>query len=166
MGQNSCRGFTHRGTLGASGSLRTSHSSRTLGRREGNEVWWTLNTGLLRARPSESSFSTLGPQSTKAIIGSSVCLTIGRLPGLPGQDSYRDNPGFQPLGNLSLLPKGPAALSWPPVVAHLCAPYTVTPSCPGSLSFINSVILTWGPGAPEGPWGPGAPASPFCPASP
>lgn len=36
-----CRGFTHWGALCASGSLWTSHSSRTLGRKEGNGgVWW------------------------------------------------------------------------------------------------------------------------------
>lgn len=35
------RTLTHRGALGTSGSLRTSHSSRTLGRKEGSEVWRT-----------------------------------------------------------------------------------------------------------------------------
>lgn len=32
--------------------------------------------------------------------------------------------------------------------------------------YFEVLILTTGPGAPDGPWGPGAPPSPFCPASP
>lgn len=54
---------------------------------EGSQPFLNFNTGLLRARLSDFSFLTLGPQSTKAIIGSSVCHSTGRLQGLTRQGS-------------------------------------------------------------------------------